>query len=678
MHPPPTTPAGLPSGHVLALERLARLAARALRAPAAVLAQVDSGHGGWRVRAAHGVDPVAAEGAGLFYARVLDEPAGTLVFADGGRDDRSTRGPLVPGTPPLRAGLGVALRCPQGDASAGVLCVFDAGPRSFAPEDAAALADLAALAVDELERGEAAICGETELEARIRERTAALADAESRYRSIFENAVEGIYQSLPGRGFISVNPALARLLGYPSPEAMLAAVGDEAAALYVRPGRRAEFEARIRAEGALAGWESEARRADGSRLWISEHARAIHDEQGAVVRYEGTFEDITARKHAEEALLSAQDELEDRVRERTAELALLNGTLRQHIEEREIAEAALRRSESKFRALIENAQDLTSVLTPDGISLYQSPSIEHLLGHTSGELIGRNIFTEFIHPDDLPEVERAALAIVEGGERYVRVEIRCRHRDGSWRLLESISSATPPDSPVIGLVVNSRDITGRRRVETEHEARIREQTAVAALGRYALDERSLQDIFDKTAELVAQALRVPFCTVTERLPDQAKLLVRAGIGWRADAVGHAEVADWRRDLPGWPDAGTVKEVIIVDDLQALEGTESQLPPAEGNPEPRSAISVVVHCAGRRYGSLCALSPEPGRFGQQDALFLQTVADLLSAVIESERHKAASRQVQARYERIAAYTPGMVYQAIRRADGTGSVVFVSEG
>ena len=118
--------------------------------------------------------------------------------------------------------------------------------------------------------------------------------------------------------------------------------------------------------------------------------------------------------------------------------------------------------------------------------------------------------------------------------------------------------------------------------------------------------------------------------------------------------------------------------MIVGDLRTSPCHTKVPAPTARTPEPRSAVSVVVHCDGQRFGTLCALSPEPDRFGPQDALFLQTVGDLLSAVIESERHKAASREVQARYERIAAYTPGMVYQAVRHADGTATLPFISEG
>ncbi len=214
--------------------------------------------------------------------------------------------------------------------------------------------------------------------------------------------------------------------------------------------------------------------------------------------------------------------------------------------------------------------------------------------------------------------------------------------------------------------------------DAESLQRTREQTAVAELGRYALDERSLQDILDKTAELVARALRVPFCTVTELLQGGAKRWVRAGVGWRAGVVPDAEMDQWHTKLPEAGRPATIEKPLILADLETALGRPSLLPAAKGLGRPRSSISVIIHCDGQRFGTLCALSPEPGRFGEPDALFLQTVADLLSAIIESERHKAASREVQTRYERIAANSPGMVYQAIRHADGTATLPFVSEG
>jgi two-component system, NarL family, sensor histidine kinase UhpB len=126
--------------------------------------------------------------------------------------------------------------------------------------------------------------------------------AEERYRSIFENAVEGIFQtSVEGR-FLVANPALARMFGYESPEELLAAVSSIDDELYVDPERRTEFDRLIRRHDAVSGFEAQMYRKDGSVMWASLSARAIRDPRGRLLGYEGTTEDITERKRAEEAL----------------------------------------------------------------------------------------------------------------------------------------------------------------------------------------------------------------------------------------------------------------------------------------------------------------------------------------------------------------------------------------
>ena len=126
--------------------------------------------------------------------------------------------------------------------------------------------------------------------------------AEERYRSIFENAVEGIFQTtLEGR-FLVANPALARMFGYKDPEELLAAVSSIDDELYVDPERRAEFDRLIRRHDAVSGFEAQMYRRDGSMMWASLSARAIRDPGGNLLGYEGTTEDITERKRAEQAL----------------------------------------------------------------------------------------------------------------------------------------------------------------------------------------------------------------------------------------------------------------------------------------------------------------------------------------------------------------------------------------
>ena len=132
---------------------------------------------------------------------------------------------------------------------------------------------------------------------------------EAKYRAMFENCVEGIFQTTPSGQYLSVNPALARIYGYSSPQELMTELNDIGAQLYVRENRRNEFKALISRQGFITDFESEIRRKDGSVIWISENSRAIYDNDGALQCYEGTVMDITRRKLAETDLESTQRQL---------------------------------------------------------------------------------------------------------------------------------------------------------------------------------------------------------------------------------------------------------------------------------------------------------------------------------------------------------------------------------
>ncbi|MEG3841862.1 PAS domain-containing sensor histidine kinase [Microcoleus sp. herbarium14] len=126
--------------------------------------------------------------------------------------------------------------------------------------------------------------------------------AEAKYRSIFENAGEGIFQSTPDGRYITANPALARIYGCDSPEEVTAKFTDIERQLYVDPHRRNQFLRSIEESGTVSDFESQIYRSDGSIVWISEKARAVRHCSGAVLYYEGLIEDITQRKQAQESL----------------------------------------------------------------------------------------------------------------------------------------------------------------------------------------------------------------------------------------------------------------------------------------------------------------------------------------------------------------------------------------
>ena len=133
----------------------------------------------------------------------------------------------------------------------------------------------------------------------------ALQETERKYRSMVEDAVIGIFQSTPQGRFLTVNPTMATMLGYESPQDLLACVNDIRGQVYVDPKRREEFSRALEQQGIVRNFECQVYRKDGRKIWISASARSVF-EDGAVVRYEGMNEDITQRKLLEEQLTQSQ------------------------------------------------------------------------------------------------------------------------------------------------------------------------------------------------------------------------------------------------------------------------------------------------------------------------------------------------------------------------------------
>jgi PAS domain S-box-containing protein len=127
----------------------------------------------------------------------------------------------------------------------------------------------------------------------------ALKEAERKYRGIFENAVEGIFQNTRDGRFVSANPALARMLGFESPEELISARRDIERQGYVDPTMRKAFREKLETEGVITGFEYEVYRKDGSKIWISENTRIVSDGKGQPLYYEGSVQNITDRKRAE-------------------------------------------------------------------------------------------------------------------------------------------------------------------------------------------------------------------------------------------------------------------------------------------------------------------------------------------------------------------------------------------
>lgn len=133
---------------------------------------------------------------------------------------------------------------------------------------------------------------------------------EGRYQSIIESSIDGIFQSSLDGHYLSVNPALARIYGYDSPEDLMQNMTDIGEQLYVHPTRRDGLSAYLKQNGKIVGAESRIYRKDGSKVWISENVRAVKDQRGEILYYEGTVRDVTARRRMESALRHQRQETE--------------------------------------------------------------------------------------------------------------------------------------------------------------------------------------------------------------------------------------------------------------------------------------------------------------------------------------------------------------------------------
>ncbi|MEM9543322.1 MAG: adenylate/guanylate cyclase domain-containing protein [Cyanobacteria bacterium P01_E01_bin.42] len=319
-----------------------------------------------------------------------------------------------------------------------------------------------------------------------------LQKAEEKYRTIFENAVEGIFQTTPDGRYLSANPALARIYGYDSPAELMANLENLEERLYLDPQRRRIFTHTIETEGGVVGFEAQVRRRDGELRWISENARAVRDKKGQILYYEGTVEDITDRKQAEEELRKLNEELEMRVQQRTNELQQLNLQLLLEIGERERIESALRTSEAELKALFAAMTDIITVFDAKGNYAKIVTTNSETIYSPKSQLLGKNVLEVFSPEQAQIFLDHIRDALASGETVYTEYSL-----DGNSGISQGKRSSTAWFSASVSPLPNNCVIWVARNITKRKQMQLKVEKA----------EEKYRSIFENAAEGIFQSTR---------------------------------------------------------------------------------------------------------------------------------------------------------------------------
>lgn len=243
--------------------------------------------------------------------------------------------------------------------------------------------------------------------------------AENRYRLLFERSLAGVYRATLDGRIVDLNESCARMFGYSKPGEARGHILQET---FLAPGDFERLLRLVREHKSIGNLELELQRQDGQRLCVLLGASLL--ENGSEPVIEGTLIDITERKQAEDAL---------------------------------------RRSEERFRTLVEKSSDAISLVDGSGKVLYSSHAISPIFGYSLEERMGKSVF-EFIHPEESAQVLHTFKKLLAQPYGSASIELRYRHKDGSWRWIEALGTNLLEDPSVQAVAINYRDITERRQL----------------------------------------------------------------------------------------------------------------------------------------------------------------------------------------------------------------------
>jgi PAS domain S-box-containing protein len=269
------------------------------------------------------------------------------------------------------------------------------------------------------------------LKLRLNQKITGLKESEEKYRLLFDNAVEGVFQTTPDGRFLSANPSLARILGFNCAEELFDHFQDIGRQHYLKSEDRETFRRIMETDGGTSDFEVQLRRRDGSPIWASVKARAVRDETGEIQRFEGLLEDITDRKHAEKAL---------------------------------------KESEKRYRTILNEMSEGYHEVDLAGNFTFFNEAFLNLFGYSSDEMLGTNFSCYASEEAIAKRIYRIYNEMYRTGVPIQNYEWDILRKDGESRTLAFYASLIRDSkggpSGFRGIV---RDITQNKRAEKERE-----------------------------------------------------------------------------------------------------------------------------------------------------------------------------------------------------------------
>lgn len=374
----------------------------------------------------------------------------------------------------------------------------------------------------------------------------------------------------PGPRIIYVNEAFTRTTGYTLEEVL-----GKTPRILQGPKTNRQALAKVRV--ALEKWqpvtvETINYRKDGSEFWVEFSLVAVANKHGVYTHWISVQRDITERKRTEQAL---------------------------------------RQSDERFRRVVENALDIITIIDTSGYIHYASPSVQTVIGYIPDNLIGQKFFNS-IHPDDVKGATQKIVDVWHNSNSVLPTEFRYRHHNGSWRVLEAVSQKFIDDTPVPKILVNSRDITERKRLSE----------ISLALER----ERELSEIKTRFFSMASHEFRTPLSTVLAA----AQLIENSPRVWQ-------DPNKRSRNLKRIQNS--VKNMVqLLDDILTINRAETGK--LEFSPQPLRLEKLCRHCveeiqlsAGDKHQITFDCPQQGVRFSLDEKLMRSIMANLLSNAIK---------------------------------------------